>query len=599
MLAALLACGCARRRAGGVLPATGGTARTLGAATVPTAADAEWVVPAKDWSSTRFSALADLSVQTAPRLRESWSFSTGVLRGHEAAPLVVGSTMFVVTPYPNLLHALDLGKTGAPLRWTYEPEVDPSSQGMTGFDVVNRGASWGEGFVVFATLDGLVIAVNAETGQPVWKQRIADLRLGETITMAPTIVRGKVIVGNSGSEMGVRGFVAALDLWTGNTLWKAYSTGPDSDCRIGPRFKPFYASERGSDLGVTSWPADAWKVGGGAVSGWISYDPELDDVFYGTGNPAPWNPELRPGDDKWTSTIFARDLQTGDAIWAVPTSPHDLHAYDGGNELILANLPIGGVVRKVLMRADRNGFLYVIDRTSGEILSAKPFVHVTSASGVDLRTGRPIPAEEKVPAGGIVAREVCPGAAGGKGFAPMAFSPRTGLLYIPANNLCMDQESIPASYLAGTPFVGARLRMFAGPGGKRGELMAWDPIAGRKVWAIPESFPVSGGVLVTGGDLVFYGTMDGWFKAVDARSGRPLWQAKTPSGIVGSPMTYRGPDGKQYVAVMSGVGGWAGAIVSGDLDPRDATAAFGMAGAMSDLPKVTRKGGTVHAYALP
>jgi PQQ-dependent dehydrogenase (methanol/ethanol family) len=399
--------------------------------------------------------------------------------------------------------------------------------------------------------------------------------------------------------MGVRGWVIALDESSGKIVWKAFNTGPDKDVLIGAGFKPYYPQDRGQDLGVSSWPGGAWKIGGGTVWGFLSYDPKLDLVFYGTANPGPWNPEQRPGANRWTSGIFARRPETGEAVWFYQWSPHDLHDYDGVNENVLVDLPIGGADRKVLLHPDRNGYLYVVDRATGQVLSADPFVTITTSTGVDLSTGRLNYNPEKDPRGGEPVRDICPASPGGKDWQPAAWSPRTRLLYLPHQNLCQDAVNYQVSYIAGTPYVGMDLKMRAGPGGHRGEFTAWDPLARRKAWSIREPFPVWSGALATAGDVVFYGTMDGWFKAVDARSGSLLWQYKTKSGVIGQPITYRGPDGRQYVAVLSGVGGWSGAVVSGDLDTRDATAGGGFVGAMKDLPRVTGKGGTLHVFALP
>jgi len=417
--------------------------------------------------------------------------------------------------------------------------------------------------------------------------------------MAPLVVKDKVLVGDSGGEFGVRGWLTALNTSDGKIAWRAYHTGPDADVLIGPNFHPFYPQDQGKDLGVTSWPADAWKIGGGTMWGWISYDPEQNLIFYGTGNPGPWNPDQRPGDNKWTSGIFARDVDTGQARWFYQLSPHDMHDYDGINEQILMEMPVNGQTRKVLVRPERNGYLYVIDRTNGQVLSANPFGYITTSKGVDLNSGRLIYNEEKKPEVGKVIRDICPAAPGAKDWQPSAFSPKTGLLYIPHQNLCMDFEGLEANYIAGTPYVGANVRMYAGPGGNRGEFLAWDPVKNEKVWAISENFPVWSGALATAGDVVFYGTMDGWFKAIDARNGNVLWQFKCGSGIIGQPISYRGPDGKQYIAILSGVGGWSGAIVAGGLDPRDATAALGFVGAMGDLPDYTARGGMLYVFALP
>jgi PQQ-dependent dehydrogenase (methanol/ethanol family) len=309
------------------------------------------------------------------------------------------------------------------------------------------------------------------------------------------------------------------------------------------------------------------------VWGWISYDPELNLIYYGTSNPGPWNAEQRPGDNKWTAGLFARDPDTGEAVWFYQWSPHDLYDHDGINEQILLDLPIGGVVRKVLVRPERNGYIYLLDRVTGEVLSADPFVHITSSTGVDLKTGRLMPVAEKEPKTGTVVREICPASPGAKDWNPSSYSPKTGLVYIPHNTLCMDYEGTEANYIAGTPYVGANVRFYADGGGSRGEVSAWDPIGRKKAWSIKETFPVFSGTLATAGGVVFYGTMEGWFKAVDAATGGLLWQFKTGSGIISQPITYRGPDNKQYVAVLSGIGGWPGAIVTADLDTRDATAA--------------------------
>jgi len=563
------------------------------------AEDGQWLMAAKDYANTRFSGLQQINTANASQLKVAWTFSTGLIRGHEAAPLVVNDTMYVVTPFPNNLYALDLTQPGAPAKWVYKPSPSAAAQGVACCDVVNRGAAYADGRIFYNTLDDHTVAVDAATGKEVWKTKVGEINNGESITMAPIVVKGKVLVGNSGGEFGVRGWLTALDAATGRIAWRAYNTGPDKDVLIGPNFKPFYAQDRGKDLGVATWPSEAWKIGGGTVWGWISYDPELDLVYYGTGNPGPWNPDQRPGDNLWTCGIFARDPDTGEARWFYQWSPHDLHDYDGVNENVLLDLNVNGRPRKVLVRPDRNGYVYVLDRATGEVLSADPFAYITSSHGVDLKTGRPIEAPDKEPKVGKVIREICPAAPGAKDWQPSAYSPRTGLLYIPGNNLCMDFEGVEANYIAGTPFVGANVRMYAGPGGNRGVFMAWDPVARRKVWSVDEKFPAWSGALVTAGDVVFYGTMDGWFKALDARTGKELWKLKTGSGIIGQPITYRGPDGKQYVAVLSGVGGWSGAIVAGALDPRDVTAALGFVGAMKDLADATTRGGMLYVFSLP
>jgi PQQ-dependent dehydrogenase (methanol/ethanol family) len=485
------------------------------------------------------------------------------------------------------------------VKWKFEPRPESTSQGVACCDVVNRGAAYSNGRLFFNTLDNQTIALDARTGRELWRTKLGNVKLGESMTMAPLVVKDKVLVGNSGGEFGVRGWLTALDAATGRIAWRAYSTGPDKDVLIGKNFKPFYASDRGTDLGVNSWPAEAWKIGGGTVWGWISYDPELDLLYYGTANPGPWNPQQRPGDNKWTSGIFARRPETGEAIWYYQFSPHDLHDYDGVNENVLVDTAVGDKTRKLLLHPDRNGYLYAIDRATGQVLSADAFVHVTTSLGVDLQTGALRYNPAKDPRGGETVRDICPASPGAKDWQPSAWSPRTRLLYIPHQNLCQDAQTAEVSYIAGTPYVGADLKMYPGPGGHRGVFTAWDPVTGKKAWELTEHFPVWSGALATAGDLVFYGTMDGWFKAVDAKTGKGLWQFKTASGVIGQPVSYRGPDGHQYIAVLAGVGGWAGAVVSGKLDPRDGTAGGGFVNAMKDLTQATRAGGMLYIFALP
>jgi len=561
--------------------------------------DAQWLMPAKNYAGTRYSELDEINAATVRDLKVAFAFAIGINRGQEASPLVVGDTMYVLSPYPNILFALDLTKPGAPVKWKYEPDVVPMAQGVACCDLVNRGPTFANGRIYFNTLDASTVAVDVASGREVWRARLGDHRAGETMTMAPLVVKDKVIVGNSGGEFGVRGWIAALYADSGTVAWKAYSTGPDADVLIGPSFKPFYEHDRGKDLGVATWPDETWKTGGGNVWGWLSYDPELDLLFHGTGNPGPWNPDQRPGDNKWTAGIFARNPDSGEARWFYQWSPHDLFDHDGVNESILLDMTWKSEPRKVLVHPERNGYVYLLDRTSGEGLSAEPYHFINVSKGVDLKTGRLIRNDEKTTGTGRLVRDICPNASGAKDWNPSAYSPKTGFLYIPHTNLCMDRQDSETSYIAGTPFVGARARMKPGPGGNRGVLTAWDVATAKEAWSLPENFPLWSGALATAGDIVFYGTLDGWFKAVDARTGARLWEFKTTSGIVRQPTTYRGPDGKQYVAILSGVGGWVGAIVSGELDARDATAGLGMANAVRDLPQHTQKGGTLYVFGLP
>jgi PQQ-dependent dehydrogenase (methanol/ethanol family) len=563
------------------------------------AEDGQWVMPAKDYASTRYSELDEITKQNVKDLKVAFTFSTGVARGQESAPIVVGTTMYFVAPYPNVLYALDLTKDGAPLKWKYEPKPRPAAQGAACCDTVNRGPTFGDGKVFYNTLDNDTVALDAETGKEAWRTHLGDIEKGETMTMAPLVVKGKVLVGNSGGEFGVRGWLTALDAKSGKIAWRAYSAGPDSEVLISDKYKAPYEFLRGKDLGITSWPPDGWKFGGGSVWGWISYDPTLDLIYYGTANPGPWNAEMRPGDNLFTSGIFAREPDTGQARWFYQLSPHDLWDHDGVNENVLLDGQWDGQDRKLLIRPERNGFLYVIDRTDGRVLSADPFVPVNAYKGVDLDSGRIQPNDDKKPTTGKVTRDVCPSAPGAKDWNPSAYSPKTGLLYIPHNNLCMNFEPTEVSYIAGTPYVGVNTNYYRGPGGNGGFFTGWDVQARKPRWQVKEEWPVFSGAAATAGGVVFYGTLDGWFKALDADTGAELWKFKTGSGIIGQPTVYRGPDGHQYVAILSGIGGWAGSIVSANLDPRDATAGNGWGSATGGLKNVTTAGGMLYVFALP
>ena len=560
--------------------------------------DGNWVRAPGDYANTRYSTLSEITAANVSKLGVAFTFSTGIPRGQESAPLIVNNTLYVISAFPNRLFALDLTKPGAPLKWTYDPKPKSEAQGVACCDVVNRGGSYADGKIIYATLDDHVVAVDANTGREVWKTKVGDINQGETITMAPLVVKDKVIIGNSGGEMGVRGWVIALKVSDGSLAWKAFNTGPDREVLIGSKFRPFYPQYRGKDLGLTTWPADQWKIGGGTMWGWVSYDPDKNVIFHGTGNPGPWASNLRPGDNQWTSGIFARDADTGEALWFYQWSPHDVYDHDGINENILLDLPWKGQTLKALIRPERNGYLYVLNRETGQVLSADPYVYITGSKGVDLKTGKLIPNPDKEPQYKKVVRGICPAAPGAKDWTPSAYSPRTGFLYMPHNNLCMDWEEVDANYISGTPYVGVNAKFYAGPGGNRGFLTAWDIINRRPAWQIKENFPAWSGALATAGDVVFYGTMDGWFKAVDARTGKLLWRFKTGSGIIGQPVTYKGPDGHQYVAILDGVGGWAGAIVPAGLDARDSTAAIGFVNADKDLPNYTTPGGTLYVFRL-
>jgi len=561
--------------------------------------DGEWTLPNGDLANTRYSPLDEINTGNVGQLKVTATTSTGIPHGHEGGPLVVGSTMYVVTPYPNNLMAIDLTQPGGSLKWLYQPNPDPRSVGIACCDIVNRGASYADGKIIYNTLDAHTVAVDAQTGREVWRTKVGNIDIGETVTMAPLVVKDKVIVGDSGGEMGVRGWILALDVRDGHELWRAFNSGPDKDVKIGADFKPFYAKDRGTDLGTRSWTADQWKLGGATVWGWVSYDPELNLIYYGTSNPGVWNPDMRPGDNKWSCSIIARNPDDGSAKWAYQIVAHDAWDYDEIMENMLIDMPFKGQLRKLLIHPGRSGFVFVLDRGSGELLSAEKYEPTNWAQRYDLKTGAAQEDPTKRTKFGAVTKDICPSSTGAKDFIPSAFSPRTGLVYIPAHNTCMDYEGVEANYIAGTPYLGASVKMYAGPGGYQGELVAWDPAQARAVWTAREKeLPVYSGVLATGGDVVFYGTMDGWLKAVDARSGKELWKFKTGSGIVGDPITYKGPDGKQYVAVYSGIGGWMGAVAFPDVSADDPYAALGVVGAMKQIKSMTGPGGSVYVFGF-
>jgi PQQ-dependent dehydrogenase (methanol/ethanol family) len=560
--------------------------------------DGQWPMPAKDYASTRYSKLTAITPQNAPGLHPVWTFSTGVLGGHEGQPLVVGDTMYVVTPWPNVLYAFDLTKEGYPLRWKYRPEVSANAIGVSCCDTVNRGAFYVDGKIIYNLLDGHTVAVDAKSGRQLWKTQVADVSDGETVTMAPLVVKERVLVGASGGEFGIYGWVKALDLKSGAIVWTARNIGPDADMLAKPGdFKAPYDS--GADLGTHSWAEDTWRTGGAPVWGWMSYDPELDLVYYGTGNASPYNAEQRLGDNKWTASVLARRPADGSLVWAYQFTPHDNWDYDAAGAMVLADLQVGGKATKALVHFDKNGFAYTLDRATGRLLLAQPFANVTWAKSIDLATGRPVldPSKQTGASRGSV-KGICPSLEGGVSpSSPPAYSPRTHLFYSSTNNLCMDYASARASHLRGTPFMGINSPYSAGPGGNLGTFMAWDAATGKKVWENKETYPNWSGALVTAGDVAFYGTLDGWFKSVDARTGKVLSKFKVGSGVVGNPITYRGPDGKQYVAVYAGIGGdWL--LLSGDVRSDDPTDVRAPADYIKDIAGHTSQGGIIWIFGL-
>jgi PQQ-dependent dehydrogenase (methanol/ethanol family) len=571
--------------------------RAVGAAPAK-AEDGEWSMPSKDFAATRYSALTQITRANARGLHPVWTFSTGVLGGHEGQPLVVNNTLYVVTPWPNVLYAFDLTKEGYPLRWKYRPAISPNAIGVACCDSVNRGAFYSNGRIFYNLLDGHTVAVDARTGRELWKTQIADVAAGETTPMAPLVVKDRVIVGASGGEFGIDGWVKALDVATGKVVWTAHNVGPDSDMLASPgSFKPPYAQE--ANAGAVSWANASWKTGGAPVWGWLSYDPDLDLLYYGTGNASPYNPEQRVGDNKWANSVLARRPEDGTLVWAYQFTPHDNWDYDSTGAMVLTTLKVNGQPVKALVHFDKNGFVYVLDRSSGKLLSATPFISLNWATSVDLTTGKPVldPSRQTGVSHGNV-KGICPSLEGGVSPAsPPAFSPRLGLFFTSTNNFCMDYEATRSSYLKGTPFMGVNSPYVAGAGGHLGALIAWDAAAAKKVWEIQEPFPSWSGALATAGDVVFYGTLDGWFKSVDATSGRVLSKFKVGSGVVGNPMTFMGPDGKQYVCIYAGVGGdWA--LLAGDTrsdDPADIRPPIDF---MKQIARHTSQGGMIWLFGL-
>ncbi len=559
----------------------------------------QWVMPTGNYQNQRYSALDQINATNASKLRPVWSFSTGVLRGHEGGPLIIGDTMYVHTPFPNNVFALDLNDSGKIL-WKYEPRQDPSVIAVMCCDTVNRGVAYGDGKIILNQADATVVALDAKTGKELWHVKNGDPAKGETMTMAPMIVKDKVYVGISGGEFGTQGRLTAYNLKDGSLAWNAYSVGPDEQLLVDPVKTTVMGKPIGKDSSLSSWQGDQWKTGGGSTWGWYSYDPALNLIYYGTGNPSTWNPVQRPGDNKWSMTIFARDADTGMAKWAYQMTPHDEWDYDGVNEMILADITVKGKPTKALVHFDRNGFGYTLNRETGELLVAEKFdPAVNWATHIDMQTGRPqVVAQYSPKANGEDknTRNICPAALGSKDQQPAAFSPKTGLFYVPTNHVCMDYEPFKVSYTAGQPYVGATLSMYPPKGETNlGNFIAWDAGTGKIVWSNPETFSVWSGALATAGDIVFYGTLDGYLKAVDIKTGKELYKYKTPSGIIGNVTTYQ-HGGKQFVVVLSGVGGWAGIGMAAGLSTD--TDGLGAVGAYKQLSNYTQLGGVMTVFGL-
>jgi lanthanide-dependent methanol dehydrogenase len=588
----------------------------------------QWVMQQGDNANTRYSKLNQINSTNVKKLQVAWTFSTGVLRGHEGGPLVVGDTMYVHAPFPNTVYALDLNNDGKIL-WKYEPRQDPNVIPIMCCDTVNRGVAYADGKIFLHQADTTLVALDAKTGAVVWSVMDGEAGKGQSGTDAPFVFKDKVLVGISGGEFGVRGWVSAYNIKDGKLVWRGFSEGPDSDTLIDPVKTTSLGKPVGANSSTSTWEGDQWKIGGGATWGWYSYDPQLNLVYYGSGNPSTWNPVQRPGDNKWSMSVWARDLDTGAVKWIYQMTPHDEWDFDGVNEMILTDQTIGGTPKKLLTHFDRNGFGYTLDRATGELLVAEKFdPSVNWATKVDMDKssktyGRPLVVDAystQHNGEDTNSKGICPAALGTKDEQPAAYSPDTQLFYVPTNHVCMDYEPYKVSYTAGQAYVGAAVAMFPPKGETNmGNFIAWDGKTGKIVWSNKELFSAWGGALATAGNVVFYGTLEGYLKAVDAKTGKELYKFKTPSGIIGNVMTYQ-HGGKQYVAVLSGVGGWAGiglaagllqpenaaawhgAVDQGKLPPKEKTvdtAGLGAVGGYAGLAAYTSLGGTLTVFALP
>jgi PQQ-dependent dehydrogenase (methanol/ethanol family) len=518
-------------------------ALTLGSLASNAAAQtgAVWGVYGGDTANTRYSTLNQVNTSNVGRLKVAWALQLGSLRSQESTPILVGDLLYVTSSHgPKNVFAVD-ARTGE-VKWRYSPEVPAGIEQYACCDVNNRGVAHANGKIFVGRLDGHLVALDAKTGKELWKTQVIDHTGGSVITSPPTVVKNLVITGFGGGEFGVRGYISAFDQNTGREVWKLYTVpGP---------------GEAGND----TWKGDSWKFGGGVAWHIGSYDPTLNLLYYGTSNPAPWGASIRGNDSSnigpysnlYTASTLAINPDTGKIVWHYQTTPHDAWDYDGVNELVLADIDIAGQKTPVALKADRNGFFYVLDRRNGKLLSAEKFVDLNWAKSIDLATGRPVENADKRPRLGFRAKDICPNLIGGKNWMPMSYSFQTGLVYMSTMNLCMDLEGAQPQYKRGAFYLGVEFELGkGGPGGHLGEVMAWDPVKQQKVWGNRDDLLFIGGMLSTAGGVVFHGDIKGWFKALDAKTGRPLWQFQTGSGISAGPMTYE-LGGKQYVAVVSG-----------------------------------------------
>jgi alcohol dehydrogenase (cytochrome c) len=504
----------------------------------------------------RFSPLKQVNTQSVKRLVPAWSFSFGgeKQRGQESQPVIHNGKMFVTGSYSRIF-ALDI-KTGAKL-WKYEHRLPEGI--MPCCDVINRGAALFDNLVIFMTLDAQIVALDQNTGDVVWKEKIEDYASGASASAAPLVAGGLLLTGISGGEFGVVGRVEARDPKTGQLVW----TRPTVEGHMGYKYdKDGNKAENGiSGTLNKTWSGDQWKTGGATT--WLggTFDKTTGLAYFGTGNPAPWNSHLRPGDNLFSCSTVAIDIKTGQIKWSYQNTPNDAWDFDGANEFVTFDMDgkrVGG-------KADRNGFFYVNDAATGKLLNAFPFIKkITWATGIDLKTGRPnFVAENRAgdptaSADHLKGKSVftAPSFLGGKNQMPMAYSPATKLFYVPSNEWGMDIWNEPVTYKKGAAYMGAGFTIKVPGDGPIGALRAVDPKSGKIVWEVPNNAPLWGGVLTTAGNLVFWGTPEGFLKAADATTGKVVWEFQTGSGVVAPPVTYD-IDGEQYVAVVSG---WGGAV---------------------------------------
>ena len=563
-----------------------------------------WASQAGDNANHRHTTLKQINGSNVNKLQVAWTMSTGVLRGHEGSPLVIGDTMYIHTPFPNNVFAVNL--KDQTFKWKYEPKQDADVVPVMCCDTVNRGLAYGDGKIFLQQADTTLVALDAKTGKVVWSVKNGNAKIGETNTNAPHVFKDKVYTGISGGEFGVRGRMQAYDIKTGRLVWKGYSEGTDAEMIMDPAKTMTWTNGKmapvGKDSSLKTWQGDQWKLGGGTTWGWYAFDPKLNLLYYGSGNPGTWNPQQRPGDNKWSMTIWARDADTGMAKWVFQMTPHDEWDFDGVNEMVLLDVNKGGKSIPAVAHFDRNGFGYTLNRVTGELLVAEKFdPQVNWASKVDMKTGRPLVDKKYSPGTtgpDVDVKGICPAALGSKDEQPSSYDPATGYLLVPTNHVCMTYEPFQVEYTAGQPYVGATLTMFPTPNshGGMGNFIAWDPAEGKIVWSNPERFSVWSGALSTDGGITFYGTLEGYLKAVDTKTGKELWKFKMPSGIIGNVFSYQ-YNGKQYVGVYSGIGGWAGIGMAAGLT--EGTAGLGAVGGYKDLARFTTLGGSLFVFALP